>query len=507
MDTTSRSGRIVINAVASYGRLAISAFAGLVTVRVALHVLGTTDYGIFSVIAGALSFLAFINGALTTGAQRHVAYALGLGEHEEAKRWFSVSVMVHSCLGVVLLLVASPCAHWTVYDLLRFPADRLSAAMWIYDLTVFAMFCDIVSTPFHALLTARESIVPLSLIAAASSVALCVGTLCLYIVPGDKLLWYAGIYVLCRLGMLLGPVVYCLICHPECRELRIRDIQFKQVKQLLGFSSWTLFGALSGPVRAQAPAILLNRFIGPLANAAYGVAMQVNGFTANIGSGLMRATSPAIVKFEASGNRGNMIRLSNLSSKYAFAILWLGAGAVLANVHLWLQLWLSRVPPYTAAFTAALLIALLVDQLTAGFMATVQAHGDIALYQLIVSCMTYLVFPLGYFFLRYHLPPASAVWAVLIAAVLAGFARLSFVRKKVNVNIREWVHGVLLPNLIVVIVSGSAMRMVALYLKPNLMQAALLLVTNTALSIAFTWLLSSSTERAQYKMIRAYLFS
>jgi O-antigen/teichoic acid export membrane protein len=505
VDNAGRSGRIVVNTFASYGRLAISAFAGLFTIRVALHLLGVTDYGIFSVIAGTLSFLAFLNGALTAGAQRHVAYSLGLGRHDEANRWFSISVIVHFSLGLILLGSAGLLAHWTIYDLLKLPAGRLHAAMWIYYLTIFAMFCDIVSTPFHALLTARESIVPISLIAAASSVALCLGTLCLYILPGDKLLWYSGIYVFCRLGMLLGPVVFCLICYQECRNLQLRGIELAHVKQLLGFSAWTLFGALSGPVRAQAPAILLNRFIGPVANAAYGVAMQVNGFTANIGSGLLRATSPAIVKFEAGGNRGHMIRLSNLSSKYAFAILWLGAGPVIANVDLWLRLWLLQVPPHTGSFAALLLIALLVDQLTSGFMAAVQAHGQIAVYQILVSSMTYSVFPLGYLFLRSNMQPASAIWAVVIAASLAGATRLSFVSRRLKVSVREWMLRVLFPNLIVVAISSGAMRVITFFMKPNLLEVGLLLVTNAGLTIGVTWLLSTPIERAQYKLIGTYL--
>jgi O-antigen/teichoic acid export membrane protein len=320
-------------------------------------------------------------------------------------------------------------------------------------------------------------------------------------------LWYSGIYVFCKLITVLGPVLFCLICYRECRRLRFHAIQFTHFKQLLGFSAWTLFGALSGPARAQVPALLLNRFIGPLANAAYGVAMQVNGFTANISSGLLRATSPAIVKYEAGGDRRGMIRLSNLSNKYAFLILWLGAGPVIAHANLWLKLWLGQVPPHTAIFATLLLIALLIDQLTSGFMAAVQAHGRIALYQMAVSSTTFMTVPLGYAFLRIHLPAASVIWAVIIAASLAGSARLTFVRMVLRVNITEWMVQVLFPNLIVIAVTATAMRAVALSMSPSALQLLALLLTNLALTAGLTWLLSRSEERSQFRRIALSLWS
>ncbi len=73
MVSFGRSKRVFVNTVASYGRLVVSALTGFFAIPIALHALGTRDYGICSIIAGSLSFLMFLNGALTTGAQRHIA--------------------------------------------------------------------------------------------------------------------------------------------------------------------------------------------------------------------------------------------------------------------------------------------------------------------------------------------------------------------------------------------------------------------------------------------------
>ena len=69
--------RIVNNTLSTYVRLFVVALTGLFAVPVALRTLGAVDYGIYSVIGGCLAFLTFLNISLQTGAQRHIAYALG----------------------------------------------------------------------------------------------------------------------------------------------------------------------------------------------------------------------------------------------------------------------------------------------------------------------------------------------------------------------------------------------------------------------------------------------
>lgn len=48
--------RIVNNTIAQYGRIIISAILSIVSTRYVLSELGVDDYGIFSVVAGFISF-------------------------------------------------------------------------------------------------------------------------------------------------------------------------------------------------------------------------------------------------------------------------------------------------------------------------------------------------------------------------------------------------------------------------------------------------------------------
>ena len=263
------SRRIIANTLATYLKLFVLALTGLFAVPVALRTLGAVDYGIFSVIGGCLAFLMFLNTSLATGAQRHIAYALGEGGQEEATKWFTTSLIVHVVLGAAIAGSAILASGWILHHLLTLPAPRLAAAAWIYRMVVVAMVCTVVSTPYQALLIAHESIASISLMNTVSGVFLMIAIFCLKYFPGDSLLWYAAIYCLFQASMALGPACYCCYRYPQSRfsYLAADDIR-QRLGELFSFSGWSLFSALSTLVRVQGPAVLLNIFFGPIANAA-----------------------------------------------------------------------------------------------------------------------------------------------------------------------------------------------------------------------------------------------
>ena len=490
----NRLTRMVANGTASYARLAISAAVGFITLPVVLRILGPSDYGIFSVIAGGLSMLWFLNGALTAAAERHIAYSLGEGNTEGAAQWFQVSLLVHFMLGAALLLVGLPLSHFIVFRLLSIPPARLQAAAWVYRFTIGAMVCNFVATPYQAVLMARESIVTLSVMAMGSSAFLLVGVFSLRFVSGDLLIWYASIYVVSQMVLLLAPMVFCIVNYPECQQLAWSGIRWSRMRELLSFSVLSLVGNFAGQVRSQGPAILLNRFVGTMANAAYGVALQINGFATNLSGGMLRATSPVIVKFEAAGDRSTMLRLSNLSNKYAFLILWLALAPTLFDVHYCLRSWLARVPPGADIFVAVLLTALLVDQLTAGFMASVQAEGHIGLYQAIVMIPMCLSVCAGYFALQSHLPPYSVVVLVVAGALFSGAGRLTFVCLRLSLKLKDWLKDVLFPCALIVGSAAPVMAIVLRTLPAGFAQFVALYLLDTATVISIAWTFGASAE-------------
>ncbi len=491
--------RIIANTIASYARLFALALVGLIATPIALHVLGTVEFGIFSVIAGSLAMLMFVNTALTTGAQRHIAYSLGEGSKDEAARWFTTSLVVHSALAMLVACAALLGSNWVLLKL-NFPAARLATAAWVYRMVLVVTICNFISTPYQALLMAHESIVALSLLSILSAVSLVAGVYKLHLLHGDSLLWYAAIYSFSQIVMFVGPIFYCLFRYPECRRLASDNARWRRIGELLSFSGWNFFGALAAIVRAQGPAILLNLFVGPVANASYGIALQVNGFATNVGSGVLRATTPPIVKCQAAGNRRGMAVLSNLSNTFAFGSLWVAIAPVLFEREFCLKVWLhGTIPPNACAFVSLLLIALLIDQLTSGFMASLQATGRIAGYQLVVGSVNCIAVPIGYFLLRSGKSAPSILQAGIAGAVLAGLCRLGFAQKIAMIPVSDWIRAVLVPTTACVAVSSASMLLVQQSLPAGPVRFAAIVLANAIVACTLMWQLGT-TEDHKFKI-------
>ncbi len=480
--------------MSSYARLCVLALVGILATPIALHALGPTDYGIFSVIGGSLAFLIFINAALTTGAQRHIAYSLGKGETSQAAKWFAVSLVVHTTLATIMGVVALAVSHWVLFSLLHFPAARLAAAVLIYRLVVVAMVCNIASTPFNALMQAHESIFVLSGISILSALTTIGGVLMLRFLPGDSLIWYASIYCTSQLVLFLLPIAYASFRYYECRSFKLSTVHRADVWELLSFSGWNLFATLASVIRSQGPAILINIFVGPAANAAYGLAVQANGFSLEISWGVLRATTSPIVKRHAAGDQKGMAMLTNLTNKYAFFVLWCVIAPVLFETSFCLGIWLHKVPALTGGFVSLMLTMLLVDQMTMGFGAALQATGRIALFQSTVAIVNCLLIPVGYFLLRAGYPPYSILWVGIGGSAIAGCFRLGLARKMAGISISAWLREVAVPLVVIVLCCSAAVTPLLLFLKGGAIRFILVVLVNAVVACSIMWRLGMTRE-------------
>ena len=75
--------RIAKNTLFLYFRMLLTMGVALYTSRVALQVLGVSDYGLYNVVGGVVAMLAFINGSMSSGTSRFIAYELGRNNVEK----------------------------------------------------------------------------------------------------------------------------------------------------------------------------------------------------------------------------------------------------------------------------------------------------------------------------------------------------------------------------------------------------------------------------------------
>lgn len=110
----------------------------------------------------------------------------------------------------------------------------------------------------------------------------------------NRLVLYA--VALMTVGILLN-IIYAIYCKRNFTTCRFRFyFDRKLLKEMLFFSSWSLFGGIAHVASIQGISILLNIFFTVAVNAAMGVASQVFSAVNTLVTNFQKAVQPQIVQ-------------------------------------------------------------------------------------------------------------------------------------------------------------------------------------------------------------------
>lgn len=412
------SKQIAKNTFFLYVRMLLLLGVSLYTSRIILKVLGIDDYGIYNLIAGFVTFLAFISNALVSAMQRYFNVALGKNDVQNYKDVFSMSINILVGFSFLILLVGETLGLWFVTRHLNIPLERYGAAMWVYQISLLTFIANTLRTPFHASIIAHEK---MSFYAYVSllEVFLRLGMVFLLtVISGDHLIMYALLYLLV---IVLVNAIYMIYCRNRFHECRY---EFKKdkvlLKDLMSFSGWTLMGQASVVIKNQGEAILINRFFTVAANAAMGVASQVANALEMFVSNFQTAFNPQLIQSYASKDYESHKNLLFRASKFSYFLLLIMLIPIVANIDFILNLWLEEVPKYTNYFVTFILISYLFNALSTPFFTSLNAAGKIRKYQITLSAIFLCGLGLIFFILKGGAKP----YMISVIAILIQFALL-----------------------------------------------------------------------------------
>jgi O-antigen/teichoic acid export membrane protein len=502
-----KSERLLLNTSALYLNSGICTLLLLLSSRFVLAALGVEGYGLYAVIAGIMGFMGFLNAAMASGSQRHLAYELGREDHGQLKRVFGTCLGIH--LGMMLLLVVfgESAGLWFLKHVLNIPEAQREAAFWIYQFTILYTVVRVLSVPYQALLSAREAFVVVAILGVIQAVLAFLVALVIGHVGGERVVVYVFLMFVIGLGAGLAQAVYCWIRYPECRVGFRYLVHGRLTREILSFSSWNLYGALSTVARLQGPAFLLNVFFGTAINAAYGIASQVGGQVSQLTMTMLLAINPQMVKSEGAGNREQTLSLSLLISKYAFFLDSFWMFPLFAELPTIFHLWLRQVPEHTVAFSRLILLLFAFEKLSSGFGNVVQAIGRIAMYQFVVGSIIICTLPLGYIALKFGYPPTSVLWLSLFTMLIATFVRAWFVHRMTGMPYGLWLKAVLLRALCGVMPAGLLAAAIYTMLPAGLVRLLVIAaVTALVMPVGIFLLGMDAAERGRWlNLLRSFL--
>ncbi len=503
--------RIAKNTLMLYVRMLFGMLVSLYTSRVVLQALGVEDYGIYNVVGGVVAMFYMISNSLSSSVSRFLTFELGKGNREALKKVFSTSLSIYVVLSFVIVLLGETIGLWFLNTHMTIPENRLYAANWVFQASIFTLVINLLSVPFSASIVSHERMSAFAYIGILDVILRLV--IVLFIAYSglafDRLIVYALLLVGVVCIMQAIYWFYCTRHFEECEFKLSFDVSYW--KEMSSFAGWNFIGGSASLLKDQGVNILLNLFIGPVINAARGIANTVNNVLASFASNFMTALNPQITKSYAAGDYDYMVSLVERGSRFSYYILLLFALPMLFEADFVLTLWLGHYPAHTVNFVRLILIVTMCDILSNTLIVLKAATGNVRNYQIVVGGMLLLNFPLSYFCLKVGFPPEATLIVALLVSIFCLILRLLFLRKISGFSMKRYLYNVCGNVLVVTFISMILPLLLYMQMSDGIVRFFLICVLTTLCSSAAIYFVGCNKDeqtfiRERVTLIRRKIF-
>ncbi len=491
-ENTEVARRVLKNTLALYFRMAVTTLVGLYTSRVVLATLGVEDFGIYNVVGGVVSLLAFLNTSMARGTQRFLLVELGRKNFAELKKTFSLTVTIHCSLALLILVCAETFGLWFVNTQLNVPAGRMEAVNWVYQCSVFSFIVGVLQVPYMASIIARERMSVYAYVSMAEVGLKLALVFLLTRAGGDKLIAYA---ILCAGTSFVIAMAYRIFCRINFEECRFRFyFNAKKTREIVAFTGWSLLSHFSMALAGQGANILLNQFFGPAVNAARGIAFQVSGAVQSFVGNFQTAAGPQIMKTHVAGEISRECELILTTCRISFFLLMIFAIPVLLECGFVLELWLGTVPAHTENFLRIVIFQGLVVTSALPMFQSLMATGDIRAHQIGFALLHALYFATSFFALCRGAPAETVFLLCVGQEALMMCWRVWLLKKKIKFSLRIYFRKVVVPAGAVFFVAGTLPALVHFLQNPGWLRLVSVSALSLACSVSAIFFLGMSRE-------------
>lgn len=435
---------IAKNTILLYFRMLAIMLVSFYTIRIVLEKLGAEDYGIYNVVGGIVFLFAMISNTLSSSTQRFLSFELGSSNRLiHLTRIFRLNIGFYLVLCLIVILLSETIGVWFVNNKLVIPEERLVAANWVFQFSVLAFICTIVTVPYTATIIAHEQMKAYAWISILEVILKLIIVFCLSIYPTDKLILYSFLFFISSAIVSIAYIIYCKKHFQECQF----GVYYEKrmCKEQLSFMGLNFYGSIAFVLRMQGVNILLNLFFGPLVNAARALAFKISSTINSFVLNFIIAFKPAITKTYASGDTQSSFKLTFLGVKVSYYMLFIIAAPCIFGMDFLLQIWLKEIPMYAILFSRLAILEALFESLSHPLESLSQATGNIKRYQLITKSVEILNLPLCYIFLLNGFPPETTMYISMLLSISGFLIKLHLLKKQIQYPTCTFTKQVLLP--------------------------------------------------------------
>lgn len=458
----SAGKRIGRNSLYMVVRTMLIMLISLFTSRLALELLGETDYGIYSLVAGFVIFFGFINISMERSITRFLMYEKGRGADDSLRRMFNISMIAQFCIVGIVLVAGETIGLWYVNHCMNIPPQRMAATNWVYQLSLITLCLNIVKVPYNAMIVAFEKLSFYALFSMCEVLVRLGCILALLLLHDHLLIIYSAQFLAVTAMVVTTYKFYC--CHAACFGNSCHFYGYWNTgwfKQILSFSGWNTMGSAACLGAFQGIALILNRFFGVVINAAFGLAAMVQQASFAILNSFQTAFSPRLVALYARGAIEELRLFIYSLGKYSFYIATFILTPFSVNIDSVLRLWLgNNIPDYTGIFCILCIISNGLDCVAIPGLVCNQASGQVKWFNIVWSALLTSNLPISYLLLHaYEWAPLPFFTRVGVSIICYLFFVITM-RRQIGLNTVRYVRlSILQPALLFIPALATAMAL------------------------------------------------
>ena len=439
----------------------------LYTVPIVLRLLGVSDYGLYQVVGGIVTLLTFLSGAMASGSQRFLAFAIGKKDEKLLNDTFQSTFTLYAILALFCFVLFESIGLWFLNVKMEIPEGREVAANWIYQFSILGFIINIFTVPFNAAVIAHEKMSFYAYVGIFDVLMKLVVVFLLQIILLDKVVVYA--FLIC-ITTLLTATIYVIYCRKKFAECVMIKLHYDKEldKSLISYSGYNAIGALALAGRQQGLNVVINLFFGTLLNAAHSLAQQIYSIINQLISNVYSASRPQITKLYSGQEIEKMWVLTFRTAKLAFFLMILLFIPMTVELDYLLNIWLDEVPAYTVPITIIMASTLLIETFTNQIYSVCQAYNRIKKCQLTSSIVLLGTVPLSYLYLKFIDNNILVPYFISMSlSILSGICIIVISKIDVHLDVKEYFRDVFLRELCTLLIAFPLVYFTISHFEPS----------------------------------------
>lgn len=406
--------------------------------RIVLNTLGIDGYGTYNIVYGIIVLFYFVQSALNTSTLKFLSSSIVEHDKEGQIKIFNATFQTMVILIVIVFVLLETVGLYVVLNVLKIDTRFRQVANISYQILIITYLVQLIRIPYTSMIVSFERMSFYAIVSIVESILKFIAAVLLLFGSAEKLVAYCSYLLLASLICTVWSIIFCKKEFKNCKTNRTVHIQ--SLKRISSYSGWTTLSSFSNSLAQQGGNILMNIYYGVVANAAWGIAHQVNTAFASLASSLQMAFNPQINKSYAQNDISNLKLLVYRASYLSYYLILLIGIPIICNVHFVLVFWLKTPPEYSYSFCIWIIVFQMVDTLQGPFNILLYASGKIKFYNIWLSLILLFNIIISAILLAKGFSPICVPVTMVVLNILTGILRLLHIQYILKIKINNFYH-------------------------------------------------------------------